>query len=424
MRDDFPPSEERLDELRAVGDAVVDDFVVDHFKKESVRGLMHSLAGERPIAKDTWAQLALDEDELEKQALDTLLEQLTENLPELDERDEAAAQKLFDDYGPEILMILGFYSLPAAYSAENGVQVLAQTRYLELEPDRRLAETSQIIIDVMSKGLGEGQEGREAALRTRLIHGAIRVLIIDNQDFDMTTFGVPINQEDMAATLMTFSYLVIDGLTSMGIRVSEEDAEAYIDTWRQVGRLLGVADELLPDTFAEAEALTLLIQDRQIRASSEGIELLKILLCTLEEKTLRGLPSSMMRMFLPRRTANEMKVPRRFFPIPDIAVHQLVRTFGFIDSVLLARLPLRSLILRDVSMGLLFHVMNWQDGDLGAKPEFDIPESLTWWSPDEMPRRNVPQVLLDTALAGPRGGTVAKRQRNQAREERKAQKGA
>ena len=86
---------------------------------------------------------------------------MAERMPGVTDDDIRIGQDLFEMYGPEILMILGCYSLPAAYSAKKGVLVLATTKFLELEPDRRLAETSQIIMDVMTEGLGEGKGGRE-----------------------------------------------------------------------------------------------------------------------------------------------------------------------------------------------------------------------------------------------------------------------
>jgi len=45
-----------------------------------------------------------------------------------------AAQNLFVDHGPEILITLGCYALPDAYAARKGVKVLHQTAYLAKRP--------------------------------------------------------------------------------------------------------------------------------------------------------------------------------------------------------------------------------------------------------------------------------------------------
>lgn len=410
----WPPTNAELDAWRQVGDPEADRFVADHFKKESMRPLMAALVKQKNVARTDLAELAIDENEQAEASLQELLDAMAERMPGVTDEDIRIGQDLFEMYGPEILMILGCYSLPAAYSAKKGVQVLATTKFLELEPDRRLAETSQIIMDVMTEGLGEGKGGREAAERTRLIHAAIRRLLVEDPDFDTETLGVPINQEDLAATLMTFSYLVLEGLGKMNMRVTDEQAQAYIDTWRQVGCLLGIESGLLPQNVEEAEQLTRAIQNRQVAPSPRGIELLSILRNALAEKTLPGLPSAMMRLFMPAGVADAMEIPRNKMwpPVPDWAIHQLVRAAGTIDSVILARLGRRSLILRDVSLDLLEQVMGWQDSEKGSKERFEIPDSIDWWEQRDAERRGkVSRILLDTALAGPRGARAARTNR-------------
>jgi len=425
MARDFPPTSQRLDELRLMGDPEADDFVREHFKPETVRPLMEALVERREVARYDVFRLSEDEPQDIAINLQDLFDDTAATMPDVTENDIEIAQDLFSQYGPEILMILGCYCLPAAYSARKGVQVLATTKFLRLEPDRRLAETAQIIVDVMSEGLALGEGGREAAERTRLIHAAIRRLVSEDPNFDATEVGVPINQEDLAATLMTFSYLVLDGLDKMNMRVTPRQQEAYIDTWRQLGRLLGVEEELLPDDFAEAERLTETIQERQIKASPEGIQLLNILIKTLEAKTFDGLPSVMMRLFLPADVADGMEVPRNALPlIPDWAVHWMIKTVGYVDSWFLGILGKRSMILRDVSLDLLEGVMGWQLSNRGSKPKFVLPDSLDWYQErDGQKREKASRILLDTALAGAKQGADARRKRAKTRDRRKEQTG-
>ena len=178
-----------------------------------------------------------------------------------------AGQDVFQELGPEILLILGCYSLPAAYAATRGARVLGQTGFLSEDTDRRLAETSQMVLDVMSTGgLTPTGRGVRAAEKVRLMHAAIRHLIVGRTDqpWDQAENGLPINQEDLAATLMTFSYLVVDGLRKLGFSVTAGEAEDYLEAWKLVGRLMGVLPELIPANFAEAKTLTERIEQRQI----------------------------------------------------------------------------------------------------------------------------------------------------------------
>ena len=95
--------------------------------------------------------------------------------------------------------------------------------------------------------------------------------------WDTATLGVPINQEDMVGTLMTFTWLILDGLAKLGNSLTPEDQQAYFETWLVVGRLMGVDADLLPATVADARALTALIEQRQIAESPQGREMMAAL---------------------------------------------------------------------------------------------------------------------------------------------------
>ena len=53
-------------------------------------------------------------------------------------------------------------------------------------------------------------------------------------------FGLPINQEDMVYTLMTFSYVVIEGFRVMGYDMTEAQRDGYVHCWNVVGHLMGI----------------------------------------------------------------------------------------------------------------------------------------------------------------------------------------
>jgi hypothetical protein len=182
------PTRDELRRWRQVGDQPADDLITELFDKhghEGVGQLMQALldtewVGESEAGREAEAFLLAERQSAADQGL----------TPDPDEFESTveAGQAVFAEHGPEIMLILGCYSLPAAYAAANGVQVLRQTDYLTKMPDRHLVE------------------------KTRLMHAAIRHLIVHRpgHPWDTQQLGVPINQEDMAATLMTFCYIVID----------------------------------------------------------------------------------------------------------------------------------------------------------------------------------------------------------------------
>jgi hypothetical protein len=228
------------------------------------------------------------------------------DLPDVAPERLARGADVFTAHAPEILLVLGFYSLPAAYAAKNGVQVLVRTGYLEQRPLRRVFETTRAVVDMMRPGgLAAGGSGVRAAWKVRLIHSAVRQLVrADARRPWPDALGVPINQEDMAGTLMTFSFLVLDGLHKLNIELSRDEREDYLYAWVSAGRLLGVRSELLPANLRQAEALTRRIYRRQIAASPEGQRMTRALLRALRGLVpfawLDGMPAALIRHFLRR----------------------------------------------------------------------------------------------------------------------------
>ena len=61
--------------------------------------------------------------------------------------------------------------------------------------------------------------------------------------------GLPVNQEDLAGTLMAFSWIALDGLDKLGYRLTDDERAAYLHSWLVVGHLLEACLPLL--FFAE-----------------------------------------------------------------------------------------------------------------------------------------------------------------------------
>jgi len=225
-------------------------------------------------------------------------------------------EALFAEFGPEMLMVLGCYSLPLTYSAKKGVHVLYRTGYLLRRPNRRVFETLQMVVDVLSPGgLTPTGKGIRTAQKVRLMHAAIRTLILQDREppWDTGQLGIPINQEDLAGTLMSFSWLVLDGLEKLDIHLSEDEQQAYLDAWLAVGRIMGVHPELLPADMQEAGELTRRVLGQQIDPCEEARLLTQALLDMLRECTPPGFqefPAGLMRRFLPQDVAEGLCIPQ------------------------------------------------------------------------------------------------------------------
>jgi len=228
----------------------------------------------------------------------------TEKLPDwadpaLIERGE----RVFMKYG--LLGLVGLLggALPECYGMAKGVKVLALTQKLQAHTRRRLFETAQMVVDVMAPGgLGPLGHGIRTAQKVRLMHATIRhLLLLDPADAhrsrrDQRSFaavlgdqswdpslGLPINQEDMAFTLLTFDVVIRRTWHVLGANLSPEDETAYHHCWNVVGHVMGVRDDLLVPTIEEAEALFRRIRDHQQGASEEGKMLTQALMETITD---------------------------------------------------------------------------------------------------------------------------------------------
>lgn len=194
------------------------------------------------------------------------------------------ANELFIDHGPKFLLFLYYKSLPQLYLNAKGAVVLEKTSRLTHQGSdlrifaRRVAETGQFLLDVLAPGnLLPGAKGIQAIQKVRLIHASVRHFMPPDQ-WDTEQLGVPINQEDLAQTLMTFSISPLDTLAQFNVPESEERLRAYLFTWNYIGELLGIDLDLLPRSLEEARELLVTIMDRQAKPSEAGKLLAKALI--------------------------------------------------------------------------------------------------------------------------------------------------
>lgn len=150
-------------------------------------------------------------------------------------------------------MVLGARSLVLGYASPAGNKPLVLSGRLEKGVNRRLAETSKFVYDVCKPGgMRPARDGVVAAIQVRLIHAKVRQMIRDKCEWN-DQWGVPINQHDMLGTVHLFGLILVEGLEKLGVRPTAREADDYVALWRYIGYLLGVDQELLPASRAEAE---------------------------------------------------------------------------------------------------------------------------------------------------------------------------
>lgn len=155
--------------------------------------------------------------------------------------------------GADGLYVARDVALLGGYQFSGFNQTLLRTGALEKGSNKRFAETTQWATDVITEnGLLPQGVGYRSTLHVRLIHAFVRRHVAALPDWDSDAWGLPINQTDMAATLIGALVSPSLGAVMMGLvnRPGEYDAVAHLT--RYTGWLLGVRDEFLPRDFRHA----------------------------------------------------------------------------------------------------------------------------------------------------------------------------
>jgi len=183
----------------------------------------------------------------------------------------------FASHAETIMSLLGLLSLPYCYTAANGAMVLHLSELIRKQTTKRLYDTAIFVWEVMAPdAFGKLGNAYQEILKVRIMHAAVRYYTLKNDKWD-PSFGLPVNQEDMAGTNLSFSLIVMRGLRLLGFNVSSEQQHAFMHVWAVIGCLLGLDQDLIPDHTKHAQQLDLSIKSRQFRTSEHGIALTKSL---------------------------------------------------------------------------------------------------------------------------------------------------
>lgn len=178
-------------------------------------------------------------------------------------------QEVFLAYLPVASLSLYYRSLVAGFSIPKIAAVVRSTSYLTppSRPDQvlqRLLDTGELTTACMGLGveaLLPGGIGWKTALHVRVLHAKVRHSLLERRGakrWKIDEYGIPINQEDMAATLLAFSVNVLFGIDLMaGMSLSEQERLDNLALWRFIGWLLGVETHFSTVTrFGDQPTLT------------------------------------------------------------------------------------------------------------------------------------------------------------------------
>ena len=285
-----------LEALRQVMDKPSDEAVLSVFNSGSMDILRNLLID---LAKND----SMVSNQLPKPMHDFVKNELAFSFSEEDILLFRQAYEIWKKKGLNFVFILFFRALPYTYMAEKPANVLKSTKLLVEQPERRIFETAQFVFDVMDENWWEpDKRGVLTALKVRIMHSAIRHLLLNNQDGAKwnEALGKPISQEDLVATNQVFSLEFFKGLSILGDDLSPEEQYAWYHTWKTIGRIMGVQDNLICKDVTEAWTLQHTVYNHLFNDETKaGIPLAKALVETMKQFHLPvGLTLFMMRRML------------------------------------------------------------------------------------------------------------------------------
>lgn len=281
-------------------------------------------------------------------------------------------------------------SLPNAYAAAKGSHVIWLTGRLRDDPRRRLNETAQFLMDVTAPGSFHTGSATNRILHVRLMHAAIRWFTdhdprvkhpAEASPADLPdglvwspSWGRPVNQEDLAGTMLTFTTVVLDAFGRSGVEYDEAAAEDFYHLWRVIARQLGVVDELIADDVASARRLQEIIFTRQHARSAVGTALTTTLLDLLDDRLpgpVARLGAPMLRRYVGDDVADLLDVPTRRGA--DVVISMLV-AFTRLASRGRRHDPVPRWLSNWVGRKLLDGLLDADRG--GERVPFNIPDRL------------------------------------------------
>ena len=325
--------------------------------------------------------------------------------------------------GPLSCTLLFCASLPECYVLPNLADVLHIAGQLDNYTEHRVRQTAAMIFPVMMRGglMGDQGNGLAQVLKVRLIHATIRHLILHGNPqeavgviapsvtntvpkgmhdalmqhgWDRNAQGLPCNQTELAYTLLTFGFVFLRGLRTLGQALSRSDEEAYLHTWNVMGHVLGIRDDMMAHTMDDAQKMFSRMQARARSSPANpdvrpalGQALVNAMAKSLALPVIRHLPVPMTRWLVGRQTADEIGLGDKaswltrgvFFVLCSAA--QLVDAVGRIFT---RRFSISRLVTRIMGYHLLTKLLLSQTRPLALPDDVldDLHRTIAQWGHD------------------------------------------
>ncbi|MFF3501624.1 oxygenase MpaB family protein [Streptomyces sp. NPDC003247] len=150
----------------------------------------------------------------------------------------------------------------------------------------RIAKTAKLGYDVGDLDAYQPQGTMiVTAVKTRLVHAAVRHLLPQSPGWSRTSGGqtIPISQADMMVTWHSLPTFVMHKLKDWRVPISAAESDGFLHVWQVTAHMMGILDEYIPASWDEADAQSRQVLDPILAATPEGNELTDVLLDIVAE---------------------------------------------------------------------------------------------------------------------------------------------
>ncbi|MEV4289595.1 oxygenase MpaB family protein [Nonomuraea bangladeshensis] len=144
----------------------------------------------------------------------------------------------------------------------------------------RISKTAKLGYDIGSTNAYRPDgEMIVTAVKTRLVHAAVRHLLPQSPYWSQVADEeIPISQRDMMVTWHSLPTTVMQKLVAWKVPIPSNESAAFLHSWQVGAHMLGIKDEYIPASWAEANSQAAQVLTPILAPTPEGIKLADILL--------------------------------------------------------------------------------------------------------------------------------------------------
>ena len=324
---------EGYEKARVVDEAVADKYVANTLIGDPVMdALLEELASLAPDQVHRFINAGMQEDEAElkeaPQALREFFYSVAHPEPDWVNYDEfRPGIRAFQRNAHHILPAFVAGTLLVGFSTLISKSFVQTGRIFD-NGVRRLRQNNRHMLEIFFPGgLDRQGDGWKLSVRIRFVHGQVRRLLAEDEEWDKDAWGTPISAAHLGFAIANFAGSTIEYASRLGGKFNSEERAGFFAVWRYSGHLMGVPESLLYTDEESAAAVRRIALMCEPPPAEEAILMANALINSaplvggVEDPRERfalvnGLIYPVSRALVGERLAYQLRFPQSYMPNP------------------------------------------------------------------------------------------------------------